>query len=487
LLTGAARTAQAESLGDDVKKRLMVVPDCHVTRLVTAIDSDGMTRVTKVLTSLGSIPVPTNGKVVIALGTIENTRLAQISFPLLPNNHLIGQNLMAHLRSNLTIRIPRQALLDSTPQELQASALFIKGRHRVDSKDTYFHLQITASGLNKPSTNSELELFKKVPDFDTLAAFQSITDDKVVMTIRGIGEMSPQNPNSHVTLSAELDEYGLPRAQVAIAPSTQDASLWNAMDDAANQVARVFANGQPFEVLNGRGEFVAVTATTDLTTIIPYTNRNDANNPGRRDGLGSTHHESGTLWMGDDPNTSVTNTDGRFHSVNNTYVAGPALFPTIGSPNPMLTGTALARRLADRIAVPVFPMPSDGFSSLFDGVSTDKWRMSTIKNQLGRDNPGRFIVVDGTLESVPGNELGLYWYSEPTPTNFILKLEWLRWREDNNSGVFVRFPHPNSKNYDNTAYVGVDFGFEVQIDQLAREDGAAIHKTGAIYNSMSLK
>ena len=63
----------------------------------------------------------------------------------------------------------------------------------------------------------------------------------------------------------------------------------------------------------------------------------------------------------------------------------------------------------------------------------------------------------------------------------MLKLEWRRWRDDDNSGVFVRFPHPDSKSYDNTAFVGVDFGFEVQIDQLARDDGAAIHKTGAIY------
>ncbi len=482
LLTGASRAAQAESSGDDVKKRLMVVPDCHVTRLVTTVDPDGMTRVTEVLTSLGSVPVPENGKVVIALGTIESTRLAQISFPLLPNTNLMGQNLMGHLRSNLTIRIPRQALVGPVPKELQASALFVKGKKPVNGKDAYFHLQITASGLDKPSANSELELFKKVPDFDMLDTFRSITDDKVVITIRGIGEMSPQNPNSRVALSSELDEYGLPRAQVSIIPSDQDAALWNAMDDAANQVAKVFANGQPFEVLNGRGEFVAVTAATDLTTIIPYTNRNDPNNPGRRDGLGSTHHEAGTLWMGDDPNISVTNTDGRFHHVSNTYVAGPALFPTIGSPNPMLTGTALARRLADQLSTHVPPIPDPGFTLLFDGANTDKWRMSTIKNQPGKDNPGRFIVVDGTLESVPGNDLGLYWYTEPTPANFILKLEWLRWREEDNSGVFVRFPNPNSKGYNNTACVGVDFGFEVQIDQLARDDGNPIHKTGAIYN-----
>ena len=108
--------------------------------------------------------------------------------------------------------------------------------------------------------------------------------------------------------------------------------------------------------------------------------------------------------------------------------------------------------------------------------------MSTIANQPGRDYPGKFIVVDGTLESVPGSDLGLFWHTAPLPPDFEVILEWLRWREDDNSGVFGRFPHPNSKGYGNTAYVGVHFGFEIQIDQLARDDGAAIHKTGAIYD-----
>jgi hypothetical protein len=31
------------------------------------------------------------------------------------------------------------------------------------------------------------------------------------------------------------------------------------------------------------------------------------------DGLGTTYHESGTLWMGTDPDGSVTDPDGRFH------------------------------------------------------------------------------------------------------------------------------------------------------------------------------
>src|SRR5262249_23466175 len=108
LLMEAARTAQTRSGGDDVKKRLMIVPDVHVTRLVNG-KRNGATVVTAVLLKQfdveQAVPVPEDGVVIIALGTIESTRLALISFPNIPNKQLIGQNLMAHLRSNLTIRI----------------------------------------------------------------------------------------------------------------------------------------------------------------------------------------------------------------------------------------------------------------------------------------------------------------------------------------------------------------------------------------------
>ncbi|HVT15620.1 MAG TPA: family 16 glycoside hydrolase [Thermoanaerobaculia bacterium] len=230
-------------------------------------------------------------------------------------------------------------------------------------------------------------------------------------------------------------------------------------------------------MLGTDGNFVPVGPGADLKAVLPYSFAGDG---GRRDGLGTTHHEAGPLAMGEDPNTSVIDSNGRFHRVDNAYAAGPALFPTIGSPNPMLTGVALARRLAEHLVVPRFA-PDPGFKLLFDGVATDKWRMSKIRNQPGRDNPGTFLVVDGALESLPGTDLGLFWHTEPTPANFILKLEWMSFRDDDNSGVFVRFPDPNGKGYDNTAYVAIQFGFEVQIDQLARDDGAAIHKTGAIY------
>jgi choline dehydrogenase-like flavoprotein len=501
LLIKAARAAYAGSDGDDVKRRLMVVPFCHVTQLATQQNGGGAT-VREVRTNQGSITIPDGGVVILAAGTIESTRLALQAFGsspdpgglTIPHADQIGRNLMAHLRAKLTIRVPRHGLPDPNrlPNELQAAALFVKGRHPYDANRTgHFHLQITAAGLEKPSGDSEAELFKKVPDIDTFGPFLTANDEHVVITIRGIGEMQPDNPNSFVTLDPQQDEFTTRRAFVRITPTAEDTGLWDAMDQASDEVAKIFVSNlsatDEFSVFTPEGE-KRVTKTADLKDVLPYTPNDKAAaaalgvRRGRRDGLGTTHHETGTLRMGSDPATSVTNADARFHGVDNAYVAGPALFPTIGSPNPMLTGIALLRRLGDHLAPPPVPYaPGGGFTALFNGFDTSNWRMSTITNQPWADYPGKFIVVDGTLESVPGNDLGLFWCTNPLPPNFELVLEWLRWREDDNSGVFMRFPHPTSKNYQNTAWVGVDFGFEVQIDQLARNDGAAIHKTGAIY------
>jgi choline dehydrogenase-like flavoprotein len=459
LLMKAARSAQAESTGNDARKRLMVVPYCHVTRL--QVQSG---RVVAVDTNLGTVPVPANGKVVIALGTIESARLALISFAGLPATARIGRNLMAHLRSNLTIRIPRTALaaLAGAPPDLQAAALFCKCRHPFTSGDAgTFHMQITAAGLGPVGTDSEAELFKKIPDLDTLDRFTSASDSHVVITIRSIGEMQPQNPASFVRPDPEPDEFGMPRAFVQLQPTAQDIQLWQAMDDAADEAALVFAAGGAYEVQTPIG-FVTVAAGQRPATV---------NGLQRRDGLGTTHHEAGTLWMGDDPASSVTDSDARFHDLANAYALGPALQPTVGSPNPMLTSIALGRRLADHL-VPQAPVPGEPPRALFDGVSLDGWEMA---------GPGTFVVGNGTLQSRPGADQGVLWCTTPTPRDFVLRCEWRQSHPDDNSGVFVRFPNPNSKGYVNTAFVAVHFGFEVQIDENGAPDGADQHRTGAVY------
>lgn len=483
LLIRAARRAQDDSKGVDADKRLMIVPNCHVTRLITNLG-----RVVAVRTGQGDVSVPPNGVVVIAAATIESARLVRLSFSEQPNADLAGQNLMTHLRSNLTVRVPRVSLssLPAAVKELQASALFVKGRHPITGTAAgHFHLQITAAGLGPldPSDDSEAELFKKIPDIDGFEPFKNVTDDHVIITLRGIGETHPKNPDSFVRLDPEPDEFSTLRAFVAVAnpksdgevaanPLTAaDRDLWDAMDQMADDVALVFAGGQPYRVLEpgSASTWHDVPAGQRAINAVPFGKR--------RDGMGTTHHEAGSLWMGDDPTQSVTNANGHLHHVENAYALGPSVLPSVGSPNPMLTGVALARRLVGHLLQPPIFTPEAGFTALFDGMSAANWQMA------GQGDVGAFIRVDDVLEAVPGSELGLYWNTTPMPPNFVLCLEWLRTRDDDNSGVFVRFPDPNTRpDYFNKHYVAVDYGFEVQIDEVGRPDGLAIHKTGAIYD-----
>jgi len=485
LLMKAARAAFFDSNGDDAKKTFMVLPKTHVIRLATQRTAVGTYRVTGVDTSAGSIPLAANGVAVIACGTIESTRLALVSFENagLQTLQLMGKNLIAHLRSNLTIRVPQSSIPNlSALRGLQTSALFVKGRHNA----SHFHLQITASG-GQVTVGAEDTLFKKIPDVDFFDALSTADDTTVAIAIRAIGEMEaadPANPGKHpssVDLGAAPDEYGARRASVNIQPTQRDNDLWDAMDHAMDQLANLFANGAPFDVVFDGGVITTVKPGDDLAQVSPYVFKSPQQPHGRRDGLGTTHHETGTLWMGTDPAASVTDSDGRFHRTENLYAAGPCLFPTIGSPNPMLTGVALARRTGDRIVAPAPASADTGFQMLFDGTTLAGWQMSTIRNQPGRDNPGRFALKAGTLEAQPGTDLGLLWYTQPSPPNFILKVEWMMTGPDDNSGVFIRFPHPEQQKYDSTAWVAINFGFEIQIDERARPDGAAVHRTAAVY------
>src|SRR5215218_5118808 len=120
-------------------------------------------------------------------------------------------------------------------------------------------------------------------------------------------------------------------APLRITPTAEDTGLWDAMDQASDEVAKVFVSNltatDEFSVFTPEGE-KRVTKTANLKDILPYTpNDKDAATAlgvkrGRRDGLGTTHHETGSLRMGTDPTTSVTNADARFHGVDNAYVVG---------------------------------------------------------------------------------------------------------------------------------------------------------------------
>ncbi|MFL6046010.1 MAG: GMC family oxidoreductase [Propionibacteriaceae bacterium] len=165
------------------------------------------------------------------------------------------------------------------------------------------------------------------------------------MTLRAVGEMQgdqtspvPNSNGSWINLSPwENDEYGVPRAYLQIRTTSNDHQTWQAMDQAAVELVQAIA-GAPSQIQyhydNGWQS-----APFPLSRPFPEWHR----------GLGTTYHESGTLWMGDNPATSVTDTLGRFHHIQNAYACDQSLFPTVGSVNPVLTGLTLAKRLAEQL------------------------------------------------------------------------------------------------------------------------------------------
>ena len=60
-------------------------------------------------------------------------------------------------------------------------------------------------------------------------------------------------------------------------------------------------------------------------------------------------HAAGTARMADDPKQGVVDRNLRVHGISNLFVAGGAVFPSVGAANPTLTIVALALRLAEHL------------------------------------------------------------------------------------------------------------------------------------------
>ena len=319
----------------DSVRRLFLVPRAHVIRLHASGGSVHTIEV-DVAGQRKFLSITPSCAVILAMGAIESTRVALASFP----TALMGRNLMAHLRTNLTVRIKRAALAAALPPEVQTAAVLVRG----STAQKRFHLQFTASASQ--SSGSDELLFRMIPDLDLLSNILAAqTADKIAITVRGLGEMTgnqsqpvPNNTNSWINLSPfEFDEFGVSRAWVQLVTTAADNTLWDSMDQAALSLVQQLA-GDPGNIeyfYNGGWQSLPPSLNIIRSQL--------------RDPLGTTHHEAGTLWMGA-PGSSVTNENGRFHHINNAYVTDLALFPTVGSVNPTLVGLTMARKVAAAIS-----------------------------------------------------------------------------------------------------------------------------------------
>lgn len=204
------------------------------------------------------------------------------------------------------------------------------------------------------------------------------------------------------------------------------------------------------------------------------------------DGIGTTYHEVGTLWMGSDYRKSVTDVNGRFHHVSNACCVDQSIFPTAGSANPVLTGITLSRKIAESIIERYrsveFAGDEAGYETLYRGnLELDGWETIAggsehFFNVSDQTHPVIGVGVDNTMPS-----LGVLWYSRKTFKDFILKLDWRAFSHEANSGIFLRMPQPGG--LDDAFY---DSSIEVQIDEQGYDPGhdvhgSSLHKTGAVY------
>jgi choline dehydrogenase-like flavoprotein len=130
------------------------------------------------------------------------------------------------------------------------------------------------------------------------------------------------NPDSRVTLGSRADSTGLPVARLDWRPSEAVRRSVRAAQDLLDEQLRDARLGRVDDKLG------------------------DEDPP--REIKGAWHH-MGTARMDPDPTRGVVDEHCRVHSVDNLYVAGSAVFPTVGYANPTLTIVALALRLADHL------------------------------------------------------------------------------------------------------------------------------------------
>ncbi|WNQ14119.1 GMC family oxidoreductase [Paenibacillus aurantius] len=287
-----------------------VLPDCRVTRIQMGTDgrAEGVEFVN------GGKTYEQKAKLVILSAfVVETPRLllhsATSAFPdgLANSSGMVGRSIMVHSSNDVYAKFPNEIrFYKGTPvlattqdfYRTDPARSFVRGYtlHAHGSRPVEF-----AKGISKaqggPLWGERLR--------DALLQYNYY--GRITM----VGEVLP-HPDNRVTLSEEVDEYGVPRAKVTFSYGDNDQQL---VDHAVRTMSSIL------EAEGGQVEFV-----------VP-----------------DTAHMMGGCRMGTDPSRSVVNSYGQTHDIENLFICDASIFVTSGGGNPTNTVMALALRTADYI------------------------------------------------------------------------------------------------------------------------------------------
>lgn len=503
-LVGSARADHGD--GRQINLRMSIVPFAHVVRLECAGSPESPTIGTRVVNAIvvkhegqfKRLEIQPHCQVVIAMSCIESTRLALESFSLVDSalrpagDELMGRNFMVHLRCDITFDVERAKLAEfiadtftgkTLADFLQLAALHIQceGQH-----GRYQYQLFAATNANGPDAN----MYRMVPDLDVQRQIADQFDaDMIRLVLRASGEVEGgrnatlgDSSFDCIDLAGDADfdkEFNHRRAWVQFNRGAKfnighfEDGAWKDIHDTGHAIANELANGGAL-VYRGGPYFL------DSLKV--------------QQGVGTTFHDSGTLWMGDHPDSSVTDPNGHFHHVVNAYCCDQALFTTIGSANPVLTGLCLARKVADDI-VSRHESYAAGPGEFSEFVNRS---LNSSQGWLQEPYHGMTDIAGDIIETDPHQGIGLY-YLPQTFTNFELAVEWKAFRTYGsnysipNSGILLRMPDPAQFDFSNPAAFDQFYNSvtEVQIDETGKNFevqrfpqaifGDSRFKTGAVY------
>jgi len=291
-----------------------VTHHAYVTRVLASEKGDRAVAI-EFFDAQGERHIQEASLVILASSTLQNPRiLLNSATPRQPSglansSGAIGKYMMTHIAGNAfgLFKEPTENYLGVTGGQLVSQENYAKDR----LKGYLGSSQWLIANALKP--NDLLGIGNARPNLFGNALHKFLaTASQHLATMTFVGENLPK-PDNQLVLSSKKDRFGFPLTHITHEFSSDELKCF---EKGMQQGEAIMKAGGAYEAWSN--------------------------------GPVSMHALGGTI-MGNDPASSVVNSYGQTHDLNNLFVAGPGIFPTSGAVNPTFTIHAATLRAADYI------------------------------------------------------------------------------------------------------------------------------------------